>query len=51
MLPRTVEHMTLHQSHDAFDGVMVHPFDSKAWKHFDSVHPHFLVESRNMRLK
>jgi len=28
----------------------VHPFDGEAWKHFNSVHPHFSVESRNMRL-
>jgi hypothetical protein len=26
--------MTWHQSHHAVDGVMVHPSDGKAWKHF-----------------
>jgi hypothetical protein len=31
---RTVEHMTWHQSHHAVDGVMVHPSDGEAWKHF-----------------
>jgi hypothetical protein len=41
MPPRTVEHMTWHQSHHAVDGVMVHPSDGEAWKHFNSVHPHF----------
>jgi len=41
MSPRTAEHMTWHQSHHAVDGVMVHPFDGEAWKHFNSVHPHF----------
>jgi len=50
MSPRIVEHMTWHQSHDAVDGVMVHPSDDEAWKHFNSVHPHFLVESRNVHL-
>jgi hypothetical protein len=33
MSPRTAEHMTWHQSHNTVDGVMVHPFDGKAWKH------------------
>jgi len=33
------------------DGVMVHPSDSEAWKHFNSVHSHFSVESRNVRLE
>jgi len=50
MSPRTAEHMTWHQSHHAVDGVMVHPFDGETWKHFNSVHPHFLAESRNVRL-
>jgi len=47
---RPAGHMTWHQSHDAVDGVMVHPSDSEAWKYFNSVHPHFLVESRNVHL-
>jgi len=50
MSPRIAEHMIWHQSHDAVDGVMVHPSNSEAWKHFNSVHPHFSVESRNMHL-
>jgi hypothetical protein len=41
--------MTWHQSHDVIDGVMVLPFDGEAWKHFNSVHPHFSAESRNVR--
>jgi hypothetical protein len=28
----------------------VHPSDGEAWKHFNSVHPHFSVESRNVHL-
>jgi len=51
MPPRTAEHMTWHQSHDAVDGVMVHPFNGEAWKHFNNVHPHFSVESRNVHLR
>jgi len=43
---RTTEHMIWHQSHHAVDGVMVHPSDGEAWKHFNNVHPHFLAESR-----
>ena len=50
MSPRTVEHITWHQAHDAVDGVMLHPSDSEAWKLFNSVHPHFYAESRNVRL-
>ena len=50
MSPRTVEHMTGHQAHDAVDGVMVHPSDGEAWKRFNSVHPHFSAELRNVRL-
>jgi hypothetical protein len=51
MSPRTAEHMTWHQSHDAVDGVMVHLFNDEEWKHFNSVHPHFSAELRNVRLK
>ena len=29
---------------------MVHPSDGEAWKHFNSVHPHFSAESRTARL-
>jgi hypothetical protein len=51
MSPRTAKHMTWHQSHDAVNRVMVHPSDDEAWKHFNSVHPYFLAESRNVRLE
>jgi hypothetical protein len=50
MSPRIAEHMIWHQSHDAIDGVMVHPSDGEAWKHFNSVHPHFSAESMNVHL-
>jgi hypothetical protein len=51
MSPRTVKHMTWHQSHNAVDGVMVHPSNGEAWKHFNSMYPHFSAESRNVRLR
>ena len=51
MSSKIVEHMTLHQLHDAVNGVMVHPSDDEAWKHFNNVHPHFSDESSNMRLE
>jgi len=50
MLPRTAEHMTWHQSHHVVDEVIVHPFNDEAWKHFNSVHPHFSAESKNVCL-
>jgi len=28
----------------------VHPSNDEAWKHFNSVHPHFSAESRNVHL-
>ncbi|XP_023760082.1 uncharacterized protein LOC111908491 [Lactuca sativa] len=34
--------------HDA--GVMCHPSDSGAWKHFDKIHPTFAAEIHNVRL-
>jgi hypothetical protein len=42
--------MTWHQAHDTVDRVMMHPSDGEAWKLFNSVHPHFSAESRNVRL-
>jgi len=50
MSPKTTEHITWHKSHDVMDGVMVHSFNSEAWKHFNNVHPHFSMEIRNMHL-
>jgi len=48
MSPRTVEHMTCHQSHDVVDEVMVHPSNGEARKHFKRVHLYFSTESRNV---
>ncbi|KAL4590590.1 hypothetical protein LXL04_003524 [Taraxacum kok-saghyz] len=38
------------ENHGHGDGVMCHPSDAEAWKHFDSVHPSFVAERRNVRL-
>ena len=51
MSSKTAEYMTWHQSHNTVDEVIVRLSDSESWKHFNSVHPHFLVESRNMHLR
>ena len=32
------------------DGLVRHPTDSPAWKHFDATHPKFAEDSRNIRL-
>ena len=32
------------------DDVMQHPPDSIAWKHFNDVHPDFVIEIRNANL-
>jgi hypothetical protein len=51
MSSKTIEHMTWHQSHDAVDGVMVHPSNGEAWKHFNSVHPYFSAQASNVHLE
>jgi len=51
MSPKTAENMTWNKSHDMVDGVMVHPSNGEAWKHFNSVHPHFLDEWSNLCLR
>ena len=50
MSSNTAEHMTWHQSHNTVDGVMMHPSNGEACKHFNNVHPHFLAESMNVHL-
>jgi len=42
--------MRWHYKNRTNDDVLRHPFDEKAWKHFDSVYPEFAVEPRNVRL-
>jgi hypothetical protein len=51
MSPKTNEHITWHQPHDAVDKVMMNPSYSEAWKHYNCVYPQFLVELRNVCLE
>ncbi|CAK8533967.1 unnamed protein product [Lathyrus sativus] len=47
---RSVEHMRWHYEHRREEGVLCHPSDGEAWKHFDQVYPAFSSEPRNVRL-
>src|SRR4051812_40791448 len=47
----TATNMTLHWDYERANGVIIHPCDSKAWKHFVCVHPDFSKEHRNVRLR
>nr|XP_043637839.1 uncharacterized protein LOC122608823 [Erigeron canadensis] len=49
MSKKTAKDMTWHHDHPKEDGKMVHPSDGEAWKHFDSTHPSFSSEIRNVR--
>nr|GLL16866.1 uncharacterized protein LOC109184453 [Ipomoea trifida] len=42
--------MRWHHDSRVDDGVMRHPADSMAWKHFDEIHKEFSSEPRNVRL-
>lgn len=42
--------MTWHHENPRVNGVMAHPSDGEAWKHFDKEHPDFAKEPRNVRL-
>ncbi|KAK4386257.1 hypothetical protein Sango_2496300 [Sesamum angolense] len=44
----TVEHMTWHATHQTENGLMCHPSDAEAWKHFDRMYPNFAEELRNV---
>ncbi|KAJ8765474.1 hypothetical protein K2173_014596 [Erythroxylum novogranatense] len=46
----TASHMRWHAEHEQEDGVMTHPSDALAWKHFNDTHVEFAVDSRNVRL-
>ena len=46
----TTHDMRRHSEHEVEQGVMRHPSNSLAWKHFNQIHPDFAVESRNVRL-
>ncbi|CAK8543573.1 unnamed protein product [Lathyrus sativus] len=42
--------MTWHHTNKTCSGIMRHPSDGEAWKHFDRVHSDFAAEPRNVRL-
>jgi len=46
----TADKMTWHYYNKTNSGVMRHPCDGVAWKHFDQVHRDFAEEPRNVRL-
>ncbi|KAL0396289.1 UNVERIFIED_CONTAM: hypothetical protein Scaly_0077300 [Sesamum calycinum] len=46
----TAKHMTLHATHQTEVGLMCHPSDAKACKHFNQMYLDFVEESRNDRL-
>lgn len=46
----TAPHMRWHSESQRESGVLCHPSDGEAWKHFDRVHPTFAREPRNIRL-
>ncbi|XP_049367943.1 uncharacterized protein LOC125832793 [Solanum verrucosum] len=47
---RSAPHMRWHHENRRPPGVMCHPSDGEAWKHFDRTYPQFATEPRNIRL-
>ncbi|XP_004252205.2 uncharacterized protein [Solanum lycopersicum] len=47
---RSAPHVRWHHEHRRPPGVMCHPSDGEAWKHFDRTHPQFAAEPCNIRL-
>ncbi|PKU65335.1 hypothetical protein MA16_Dca001225 [Dendrobium catenatum] len=47
---RSAAHMRWHNDHIPQEGVITHPSEAEAWKHFDRTHPTFAAELRNVRL-
>ncbi|XP_020262530.1 uncharacterized protein LOC109838504 [Asparagus officinalis] len=50
MCSQTAESMSWHAKERLQDGNLRHPADGKAWKDFDSNHPDFALDPRNVRL-
>ncbi|KAF3684634.1 putative protein-like [Capsicum annuum] len=44
------EHMRWHSENHREEGILCHPLDGEAWKHFDRTYPDFASEPRNVRL-
>ncbi|WMV24332.1 hypothetical protein MTR67_017717 [Solanum verrucosum] len=47
---KSAPHMRWHREYRRSPGVLSHPSDGEAWKHFDNVYPDFASEPRNVRL-
>nr|XP_027189367.1 uncharacterized protein LOC113786234 [Cicer arietinum] len=47
---KSAEDMRWHANDSKNDGMLRHPRDSEAWKHFDLTHPWFASDPRNVRL-
>ena len=48
--PKIASNMTWHHDRLSKDGVLKHPIDYEAWKHFDTFNPDFARDPRNVRL-
>ncbi|CAH9108629.1 unnamed protein product [Cuscuta epithymum] len=48
--PSSAKHMRWHAENHCDIGMMCHPSDGEAWKHFDKTYPDFASEPRNVRL-
>ena len=47
----TTKDIRCHKEHEQKDGMICHPSETKAWKHFDHLHPFFASQARNVRLR
>ena len=43
-------YMRWHYKNRQKSGVLCHPSDGEAWKHFDQTYPNFIAKPRNVRL-
>lgn len=50
MCSKTADSLRWHDEEHCKDGKLRHPADGLAWKDFDSLHPDFARDSRNVRL-
>jgi hypothetical protein len=50
MSQHTGSHMRWHVDGRTKDGVLRHPADGEAWRAFDTLHPNFASDPRNVRL-
>ena len=46
----TASQMTWHYENRRSSGMLRHPSNGEAWKHFDQVHAYFSIDPRNVQL-